>query len=382
MAQDQHRANAEGNVSDIPGKFEIVRLAEGDVRCKTDHLADFRNLLIANEGMYPSIAKWYSGKVAPGIRYGERVGFVGYFDGRPAVSAVVKKGGAAKFCHLRINDELQNAHLGELFFLMMALEVRDFAKTIYFTLPERLWTEKSSFFHSFAFDRAAVSDTQYRLFDREFQCSASFDNVWQSIVHKLPKIADYYSIDGDSSEGQLLFSVKPSHAEKIMRRRKTVEIRRKFSDRWLGHSINLYASAPTMSLIGQARIAGVARNKPDVIWSRFHEQIGCSRKEFDDYAAGAHEVFAIELDDIESFQNQMPLSEMCRFANQKLFPPQSYCTLEKNKGWAKAVSIATYLRGTVSRHRTQFFTQGSVKHTTSCVMRPHHSPLRQSNLDI
>ena len=355
---DEKRAefSPKSNVTEIKNKFEIVRLAEGDVRCKTDHLATFRSLLLANEGMYPSIAKWYSNKVAPGIRHGERVGFVGYFDGRPTVTAVVKKGNIAKFCHLRIIDELQNAHLGELFFLIMALEIRDFAKNIYFTLPEQLWTQKLSFFRSFSFHRAEVSETQYRLFDREFQCSALFTDVWHSIVQKLPKIEQCYSVEGAPTDGQLLFSVKPQHAEKILQRRKTVEIRRKFSDRWLGHSINLYASAPTMSLIGQARIAGVARNKPDLIWNRFHDQIACSRKEFEEYAAGAEEVFAIELDHIESFKRQMPLAQMRRFVNQRLMPPQSYCTLEKNRAWAKAVSVASYLRESLLKNTMSFAT--------------------------
>src|SRR5437588_620523 len=81
--------------------FQIVRLAEGDVRCNSDHLSDFRNLLIANEALYPSIGTWLKRTVLPGIRHSERVAFVGYLDGTPAVSAVVKKGNEAKFCHLK-----------------------------------------------------------------------------------------------------------------------------------------------------------------------------------------------------------------------------------------------------------------------------------------
>ena len=47
--------------------FQIVRLAEGDVRCKTDHLANFEDLILANERMYPEIERWYKNKVLPGI---------------------------------------------------------------------------------------------------------------------------------------------------------------------------------------------------------------------------------------------------------------------------------------------------------------------------
>src|SRR6266498_1787465 len=129
----------------VKENFQIVRLAEGDVRCKSDHLAKFENLILGNQPMYPEIERWYSSKVLPGIRKDERVAFIGYLNERPAVSAVVKKGSDAKFCHLRIHEALQDSNLGEVFFSLMALEIRDLAKGIHFTLPESLWKEKGPF---------------------------------------------------------------------------------------------------------------------------------------------------------------------------------------------------------------------------------------------
>jgi predicted transcriptional regulator len=325
--------------------LEIVRLAEGDVKHNTDHLSDFRNLLIQNEPLYPSIIPWLKGKVLPGIRHNERVAFVGYLDGIAAVSAVVKKGNDAKFCHLKIRTDLQNSHLGELFFMMMALEVRDLAKTIYFTLPEALWRQKSSFFNSFAFSTPQICETQYRLFDREFCCSATFADVWRSIVLKLPKLAHYYPHGEFAADNHLVFSVKPRLAQKILEHKKTVEIRRRFSHRWLGQTINLYASAPVMSLVGEARIAGITKNTPEAIWQKYHHQIGCSRREFDMYAGNAMELFAIELDHAESYRKSVPLVQLSDVMHERLHAPQSYYTLERNKPWAKAVSIAAYLGG-------------------------------------
>jgi predicted transcriptional regulator len=140
-------------------------------------------------------------------------------------------------------------------------------------------------------------------------------------------------------------SVKPEFAERIMSRKKTVELRRKFSTRWVGHRINIYASAPVMSLMGEARIAGVVMNKPEQIWERFHDQIGCSRKEFEAYVAGTDEVYAIELDEVRAYRDRLHLVQVSRWVNEHLVPPQSYVTLEKNKPWAQAVSIAAYLHG-------------------------------------
>jgi len=325
--------------------FKIVRLAEGDVRCKTDHLSCFEDMVLANQRMYPTIEGWFRDKVIPGIRYSERVAFIGYLDEKPVVSAIVKKGDQAKFCHLRISESLQGTNLGEVFFSVMALEIRDLAKGIYFTLPESLWQHKGPFFQSFGFSSASSADTQYRLFDRELQCSARFPLVWKAVLEKIPKLAHLYGFGGFSPDNQLLLSVRAEFAEKILNRKKTVEVRRKFSTRWLGHRINLYASAPVMSLVGEAKICGIVVQDPETIWERFHGQIGCSRAEFDRYTKDAHEIYAIELDEIKPYRDRFPLVQISALLKENLIPPQSYLTMERNKPWAKAISLAAYLHG-------------------------------------
>lgn len=362
--------------SKVLSDFQIARLAEGDVRCGSDHLKDFRNLLLQNEPLYPAIGTWLKGKVLPGIRHNERVAFVGYLDGVAAVSAVVKKGNNAKFCHLKIRTDLQNSHLGELFFMMMALEVRDLAKTVYFTLPEALWREKSSFFNSFSFATPLMCETQYRLFDREFRCSATFADLWRSIVLKLPKLTHYYPHGDLGADNQLIFSVKPRFAQRILEKEKTVEIRRRFSNRWLGQTINLYASAPVMSLVGEARIAGITKNTPEVIWDKYRHQIGCSRTEFDIYAGDAMELFAIELDHARPYRQNVPLAELSHLTGNDLRAPQSYCTLERSKPWAKAISIAAYLGGSL-KGKISFG-----KHVASLGQSSDESQMTQSEFKI
>src|SRR6185436_6003636 len=94
---------------DIQKRFQVVRLEEGDVRSKTDHFTELKNLILAHEGMYPDIEKWFRSKVCPGVRSTERAAFVGYLDQKPVVSAVVKRGENAKFCHLHITQGLREA---------------------------------------------------------------------------------------------------------------------------------------------------------------------------------------------------------------------------------------------------------------------------------
>jgi hypothetical protein len=100
-----------------------------------------------------------------------------------------------------------------------------------------------------------------------------------------------------------------------------------------------------MSLVGEATITRIVVNKPKLIWDQFHDQVGCSSLEFDLYVNGADEVYAIELDHVRPYCDRIPLVQISQLLNENLTPPQSYLTLEKNKSWAKAVSLAAYLHG-------------------------------------
>ena len=71
--------------------FRFVRLNERDAKNLSDHLSYFKDLVSANEEMYPGIDKWVDHKVIPGLKSSERVAFVGYLEENPVISAVVKR---------------------------------------------------------------------------------------------------------------------------------------------------------------------------------------------------------------------------------------------------------------------------------------------------
>ncbi len=150
-------------ISTMKHDVKVVRLGPKDARGDSAHLHALRDLIYANEDMYPGIDKWFESKVIPGLSSSERVAFVGYLEEKPAISAVVKRKDRTKFCHLRIETDLQGNHLGELFFILMALEVRNCASEIHFTLPEGLWSQKRDFFESFGFVNTTRCSVQYRL---------------------------------------------------------------------------------------------------------------------------------------------------------------------------------------------------------------------------
>jgi predicted transcriptional regulator len=336
------------NWEKLKENVQLVRLAAGDARCKTDHLRAFEHLILANESMYPQIERWYSQKVLPGIRSEERIAFVGYLDENPIVSALIKKGARSKFCHLRLHHDLHQVNLGEVIFSLMAFEIRDLASEIHFTVPESVWQSKGEFFRSFGFNATELSEKQYRLFDREFYCSARFEDVWRAVLEKLPKISSLYSFGGLSPENHLVLSIKPTYAEQIFAGKKRIEIRRKFSTRWVGHRMNIYSSAPDMSLVGEATISRVVMGTVEEIWQRFGGEIGCKKEEFLEYTKGAGELYAIELDNVSRYRAPISLAQISHLVREHLQPPQSYFTLEKNKPWAKAVSVAAYLHASVT----------------------------------
>ena len=328
----------------LKGNFQVVRLSEADARAGTDHLKRFRELVLENEPMYPNIEEWFDQKVVSGMKSSERVGYIGYLDDKPAVSAVVKRGEDAKFCHLRIKKELQDIHLGEAFFTLMGLEVKRFAKDVHFTLPESVWEKEKEFFKSFGFVKAIKAGHQYRLFEDELRCSSPFDRVWKAILEKLPKVARAFFMNGHSLDSKLLMSIRGENARKVVAGKKKVEIRRRFSKKWTGCKVSIYASGRERCLVGEALISRVVVDKPESIWERFHQEIGCTRKEFDRYTRSLSKIYAIVLENVMPYRKSISLSEVSNLTKKKLRPPQNYYILNNNINWAEAVSMGVLLQ--------------------------------------
>jgi len=335
--------------------LKLVRLFEDDAKSCTDHLRALSDLIVANEEVYPGINKWLRNKVIPGLKSGERVAFVGYLHEEPAISAVVKRGGNAKFCHLKINTEIQDIHLGELFLALMALEVKRFAREVHFTLPESLWVQEMDFFRSFGFEEATKAFVQYRKGEVELRCSAPFSRVWKAATGKLSKIYEAYSIDGFCLTEGLLMSIEPVFADRILRGEKKVEIRRRFSRKWIGRTVRLYSSAPMQSLVGDAKIGNVVSGTPEEIWNTYAPFIGCTKIEYDNYTTSLRQVYAILLSEVRPYIEAIPLSQLSHLIDADLVPPQSYCAIEKSKSWTEALSLATLLQNSFRYIRPAVF---------------------------
>jgi predicted transcriptional regulator len=343
MAQLKNYRFQKNTLFPLTTRFRFAEVGKMDAQQSTDNLKDLKELILANQEMYPNIGRWYAEKVVPGLSSSERIAYVGFEDDRPIASAVLKLGDRSKFCHLRIHQNFQDMDLGQMFFTQMTLEVRRHAKEIHFTLPESLWCARSKFFEAFGFSSVTKASRQYRAGDTELLCSAPLSSVWSAVLSKLPHLLTKFTHGVSPLSNHILMSMKPKFAERILVGSKLIEIRKKFSQKWVGCRAVLYSSRPVSALVGEVTVGAVTYGRPSDVWSKFESNLGCSHEEFQSYVGSAEQVSAIEFKDVVSYQAPVSLTQLSHVVNEDLRPPQSFCDLRFSCGspWTKATSFAS-----------------------------------------
>jgi predicted transcriptional regulator len=81
----------------------------------------------------------------------------------------------------------------------------------------------------------------------------------------------------------LLLSLRPRFAEAILSGAKTVELRRRPVKAVSGTVVVLYASAPTMAVVGTAVLVDVVALSPHTAWRRYRHTLALSWAEFTEY---------------------------------------------------------------------------------------------------
>ncbi|MER5492207.1 ASCH domain-containing protein [Streptomyces sp. NPDC002490] len=123
-------------------------------------------------------------------------------------------------------------------------------------------------------------------------------------------------------ERAMLLSVHPRFATAILAGTKTVEVRRQRVAAPPGTPVLLYATAPTMAIVGMARIASVQVASPREVWSASRTSAGISRREYDEYMSGATRASGLSLEGPVAFEAPVPLAALR--ASGAFHPPQSY----------------------------------------------------------
>ncbi len=121
----------------------------------------------------------------------------------------------------------------------------------------------------------------------------------------------------------VVFSIRPAHAKKILEGTKTVELRRRFTGGISpGTLAFIYTTSPTSALTGFAHIQDVQRLAVADLWTR-HRSAACLAKgDFEAYFSGLDQGYAIVLGSARSLNRPVGLSELRqRFGFEA---PQSY----------------------------------------------------------
>lgn len=126
----------------------------------------------------------------------------------------------------------------------------------------------------------------------------------------------------------ILVSIRPTYASKILSGQKTVELRRRFPEASaVGATVLIYSTSPVQAIVGYARIKDVLRLPVEQIWLDHGEAACIERENFDTYFDGLEYGFAILLDGVTALERQLNVIEL---KNEFGFvPPQSFRYLDE-----------------------------------------------------
>ena len=121
----------------------------------------------------------------------------------------------------------------------------------------------------------------------------------------------------------VLFNIRPVHAEKILTGSKTVELRRRFANAVTPGTLALiYSTSPTSALIGSAKIKAVHCTDLPTLWKTHRKAVCLDKSDFEAYFAGLERGYAIVLHSPCPLERPVGLTELRkRFGFE---PPQSY----------------------------------------------------------
>ncbi|MDT0613237.1 hypothetical protein [Streptomyces lancefieldiae] len=112
-----------------------------------------------------------------------------------------------------------------------------------------------------------------------------------------------------------------------------------------GTPVLLYATAPTMAVVGMSRIAAVHVATPSEVWSAHRRQTGITRREYDAYMSGATQASGLMMESPVAFDEPVTLNAL-RSAGS-FHPPQSYRYMKGDE--LRQVAVAGPVVGTALR---------------------------------
>jgi predicted transcriptional regulator len=121
----------------------------------------------------------------------------------------------------------------------------------------------------------------------------------------------------------ILVSVRPGYASKILDGQKTVELRRRFPELGPAGTVAfIYSSSPVRAVVGYVRIRHVLKLPISQIWREYGVAACVSKDELYAYFVGLKYGFAILIDSARPLEKQVTATVL--EAQFGIVPPQSY----------------------------------------------------------
>lgn len=121
---------------------------------------------------------------------------------------------------------------------------------------------------------------------------------------------------------QVLLSIKPEYAEKILDGTKKYEFRRSVFKNPDVRTIVIYASSPVQKVVGEFEIDSILNLDLETLWNRTKKFAGITKEYFMEYFESKEKGYAIKIKSTKKYKDGFSLEE--RF-NAK--PPQSFLYL-------------------------------------------------------
>ena len=124
----------------------------------------------------------------------------------------------------------------------------------------------------------------------------------------------------------VLLSVKPKYAEKILKGTKKYEFRRSIFKRNDIEKVYIYSSSPVSKIIASFEIEKILIDSPEKIWKICQKYAGVAKNDFLAYFHNSDVAYAIKIGEVNSFQE--PLDPFNIIEDFK--PPQSFYYVTPN----------------------------------------------------
>jgi type I restriction enzyme S subunit len=120
----------------------------------------------------------------------------------------------------------------------------------------------------------------------------------------------------------LILSIKPEYAEKILIGFKRFEFRKQIPRKQI-HQVFIYSSYPEKMIVGKFRIRSVIKGSPEEIWETCGDEGGIEKESFFSYFEDRPIGYGFEIDEVERFDPPIDPKEI----NNNFKPPQSFAYL-------------------------------------------------------